>query len=131
MKKLVITSLLALPLILTSCSNKDENVKEYENICNEIINEIKRANNTYWIQEAIKKFRVKEDAFDKKLYEEIQVPKLEELYRKGLVDKSLQEGQAGEINVVYIDKSNDLNEMFQNDPQFREESLKSVEDFLK
>ena len=126
MKKLVITSLLALPLILTSCSNKDENVKEYENICNEIINEIKRANNTYWIQEAIKKFRVKEDAFDKKLYEEIQVPKLEELYRKGLVDKSLQEGQ-----VVYIDKSNDLNEMFQNDPQFREESLKSVEDFFK
>lgn len=126
MKKLVITSLLALPLILTSCSNKDENVKEYENICNEIINEIKRANNTYWIQEAIKKFRVKEDAFDKKLYEEIQVPKLEELYRKGLVDKSLQEGQ-----VVYIDKSNDLNEMFQNDPQFREQTLKSVEDFLK
>lgn len=126
MKKLVITSLLALPLILTSCSNKDENVKEYENICNEIINEIKRANNTYWIQEAIKKFRLKEDAFDKKLYEEIQVPKLEELYRKGLVDKSLQEGQ-----VVYIDKSNDLNEMFQNDPQFREESLKSVEDFFK
>jgi predicted DNA-binding transcriptional regulator len=126
MKKLVITSLLALPLILTSCSNKDENVKEYENICNEIINEIKRANNTYWIQEAIKKFRLKEDAFDKKLYEEIQVPKLEELYRKGLVDKSLQEGQ-----VVYIDKSNDLNEMFQNDPQFREQTLKSVEDFLK
>ncbi|MBQ5890953.1 MAG: hypothetical protein IIW76_00105 [Bacteroidales bacterium] len=126
MKKLVITSLLALPLILTSCSNKDENVKEYENICNEIINEIKRANNTYWIQEAIKKFRVKEDAFDKKLYEEIQVPKLEELYRKGLVDKSLQEGQ-----VVYIDKSNDLNEMFQNDPQFREQTLKSVEDFFK
>ena len=126
MKKLVITSLLALPLILTSCSNKDENVKEYENICNEIINEIKRANNTYWIQEAIKKFRVKEDAFDKKLYEEIQVPKLEELYRKGLVDKSLQEGQ-----VVYIDKSNDLNEMFQNDPQFREQLLKSLEESLK
>lgn len=126
MKKLVITSLLALPLILTSCSNKDENVKEYENICKDFLKGIKRANNYNDLLEASENFRIKEDAFEKKLYEEIQVPKLEEFYRKGLVDKSLQEGQ-----VVYIDKSNDLNEMFQNDPQFREQLLKSVEESLK
>lgn len=126
MKKLVITSLLALPLILTSCSNKDENVKEYENICKEVLKEIKRADNLNELEQATLRFRLKEDAFDEKLYKEIQVPKLEEFYRKGLVDKSLQEGQ-----VVYIDKSNDLNEMFQNDPQFREQLLKSLEESLK
>lgn len=126
MKKLVITSLLALPLIFTSCSNKDENVKEYENICKDFLNEIKRANNYNEVREAAEKFRIKEDAFDKKLSEEIQVPKLEEFYRKGLVDKSLQEGE-----VVYIDKSNELNEKFHNDPRFREEFLKWVEESLQ
>lgn len=126
MKKLVITSLLALPLIFTSCSNKDENVKEYENICKDFLNEIKRANNYNEVREAAEKFRIKEDAFDKKLYEEILVTKLEEFYRKGLVDKSLQEGE-----VVYIDKSNELNEKFHNDPQFREEFLKWAEESLQ
>ena len=126
MKKLVITSLLALPLIFTSCSNKDENVKEYENICKDFLNEIKRANNYNEVREAAEKFRIKEDAFDKKLYEEIQVTKLEEFYRKGLVDKSLQEGE-----VVYIDKSNELNEKFHNDPRFREEFLKWAKESLQ
>lgn len=127
MKKLVITSLLALPLILTSCSNKDENVKEYENICKDFLKGIKRANNYNELLEASENFRIKEDAFEKKLYEEIQVPKLEELYRKGLVGKTPVEGGG----FMYVDKSNDLNEMFQNDPQFREQLLKSVEESLK
>lgn len=127
MKKLVITSLLALPLILTSCSNKDENVKQYENICKEVLKEIKRADNLNELEQATLRFRLKEDAFDEKIYEEIQVPKLEEFYRKGLVGKEPVEGGG----FIYVDKSNDLNEKFQNDPQFREEFLKALKESLQ
>lgn len=124
MKKLVITSLLALPLILTSCSNKDENVKEYKKICKEFKKTFKGGSvaQKYY---AVGEFAKKLDAFDKKLYEEIQVPKLEELYRKGLVDKKPVEGGG----FIYVDKSNELNEKFQNDPQFREEFLKALEEY--